>query len=214
MKQRKSIAKTFQSRTAAFTLIELLVVIAIIAILAALLFPAIGKSRAAGKSIKCKSNLNQIGVILVQYRVDHDNKLPSVGYYGVLPYYNRDPQFIQNSLRGYMGLPEASNWGTSASVMEYSPLFDCVAYKGAKGGKCYELRQSITIDGATTNAFGVCNKFGSVSKQPMSHSVFPSQEWVIMDISWSGTIPSHDTYRNALFFDGHVGMLDLNNQRL
>ena len=63
--------KTLRRR--AFTLIELLVVLAIIAMLAALLMPAIRGAVDKAKSVKCISNLRQIGVAVQQYVGDPEN---------------------------------------------------------------------------------------------------------------------------------------------
>ena len=60
----------------AFTLIEILVVIAIIGILAAILFPVFARARENARRASCQSNLKQIGLGIMQYSQDYDDKFP------------------------------------------------------------------------------------------------------------------------------------------
>ena len=66
-----------KTRTAAFTLIELLVVIAIIAILAAMLLPALGSAKEKAKRTACKNNLRQCLLAIHLYGMDSQDKVPS-----------------------------------------------------------------------------------------------------------------------------------------
>ncbi len=77
---RASLSPTPRPLKCGFTLIEILVVVAIIAVLAAILFPAFARARENARRASCQSNLKQIGLGLLQYSQDYDEKLVRAWY--------------------------------------------------------------------------------------------------------------------------------------
>lgn len=85
-----------------FTLIELLIVIAIIAILAAMLLPALNKSRAKAIQIRCVGNMKQLQSLLAMYVSDYNDQLPPVAKQGDLRQMSGDG-VSEGSLRSQWG---------------------------------------------------------------------------------------------------------------
>ena len=67
-----------KAHSTGFTLIELLVVISIVALLIAILLPALGQARKAAYTSKCMSNLKQISIGFVMYMTDFQDYMPPV----------------------------------------------------------------------------------------------------------------------------------------
>lgn len=86
----------------AFTLIELLAVVAIVGILAALLLPAVGRTRSQAWEAQCVNQLRQVGFAFHLYAQDHADGLPVLP--DPNPYPNGVGAYYKQLVKGYLGL--------------------------------------------------------------------------------------------------------------
>jgi prepilin-type N-terminal cleavage/methylation domain-containing protein/prepilin-type processing-associated H-X9-DG protein len=201
----------------AFTLIELLVVIAIIAILAAMILPALARAKSASIQTKCLSNLKQLNLAMVLYCGDNKDKTPakdSVVIGGAV----KDVWWWYKELdKAYAGLnrPASSN----------DFVFQCPKDRGWENHPTYvgPLWQNGIID-YSSYVFNGCDNYGNLNNLldiSLSTVKHPARTWLMSEwpIHWGWSwhknlngihdIPYNNAINNVSFVDGHAKYIKL-----
>ena len=200
-----------------FTLIELLVVIAILGMLMTLIFPAMQGVMRRSESVRCLSNLRNIGAAILFYQQDH-RRLPGPINEGQLFRVSRAPgsneAHLVYALHEYLGLPD---YNPDLGEQEI-PALRCPANRrlmGDQGRVSYLANRRDPVPMGNVNLSSTDPNYRPRSLWDLAA---PSSTWLVMDgdrgpapISTSTMYPvevTHETFRNVLFADGRVTAYD------
>jgi len=159
-KQFHCLRRSGYSCKSAFTLIELLVVIAIIAILAAMLLPALAKAKVKAQAIKCLSNNRQIGLAMIMYAGDNNDYLPPLNTVAYPP-----PNPAPPGVYWYFQYLNNGNYITANTVSNSVWRCPAVPDKDLINGGPYGLLEGYgPMEGNNGNDSGIL-RFGMVNGQ-------------------------------------------------
>lgn len=162
----------------AFTLIELLVVIAIIAILAAMLLPALAKAKMKAQATSCMNNLKQVGTATMMYIGDNSEKIP----YGLVRLDSGHDITWDDLLNTYVGGSLQLVNGNFGASQDYYQLLIPVA-KSSKTFRCPSDKLSIT----TSWVSAPTTQWGRRSYSINQHNMSPNApNWPPTSVSPTG----------------------------